>query len=167
MPALTDSAMLSIGITDTNDNPPIFKECQLNAVIQEGIPAGQSLLTVQLTDEDSPENGPPFRLEIHGDGASAFTFDPNLNLINTRLISEQREYNLNVTAFDAHGLSTTCPLRISVKKQSRHAPEVRPLLITINTLYGEFLGSKVGQIRAVDKVNNRTLFVYIFILLIL
>jgi hypothetical protein len=129
----------------------------MSAVIQEGVQAGQSLLTVQLTDADSAANGAPFRLEIRGDGASAFTFDPMLNLITTRQLSytEQREFHLNVTAFDVHGLNTTCPLTVSVKKQSRHAPEVNPLLITINSLYGEFLGSKkIGRIRAVDKVSN-------------
>jgi hypothetical protein len=130
MPPLIDEALLSITVEDANDNKPQFAECQLSAVVQEGVQAGQSLLTVQLTDEDSPTNGPPFRLEIRGGGkstsfypsngphlgASAFTFDPMLNLITTRQLSfsEQKEFHLNVTAFDSKGLSTTCPLTILV-----------------------------------------------------
>jgi hypothetical protein len=40
-----------------------------------------------------------------------------------------------------------------VKQQSLHPPEVRPLLITLNALYGEFLvNGKLGRIRAIDKV---------------
>lgn len=154
LPALSDEALLTIEIEDVNEHPPRFSECQMSAVIQEGVQAGQSLLTVQLTDDDSPSNGPPFKLEIRGNGASAFTFDPLFNLITTRQLSysEQKEFHLNVTAFDSRGLNQTCPLTVLVKQQSRHAPDVRPLLITLNTLYGEFLGGSVGRIRAVDKV---------------
>lgn len=162
MPALTDETMLSINILDANDHAPQFTECQMNAVVQEGIQAGQSLLTVQLTDADSSENGSPFRLEIHGEGAHAFTFDPMLNLITTRQLSysQQQEYHLNVTAFDVKGLNQTCPLTITVKKQSRHPPEISgPFLIQINALFGEFLGAKIGKIKATDKVchflNNK------------
>ncbi|KAI6191303.1 hypothetical protein M3Y97_00214000 [Aphelenchoides bicaudatus] len=153
-PALSDEALLSITIQDVNEHPPQFSDCHMNAVVQEGVQAGQSLLTVQLTDKDSPQNGPPFRLEIRGNGASAFTFDPMLNLITTRQLSyaQQKVFNLNVTAFDARGLSQTCPLTILVKQQSLHPPEVKPLLITLNALYGEFLvNGKLGKIRAIDR----------------
>jgi hypothetical protein len=155
MPALSDEALISVTIEDENDNPPQFSDCQLSAVIQEGVQAGQSLLTVALTDADSPANGSPFRLEIRGDGASAFTFDPMLNLITTRQLSyaEQQEFHLNVTAFDVQGQSQTCPLTVLVKQQSRHPPEVKPQLITLNTLYGEYLGGRVGRIKATDKVG--------------
>jgi hypothetical protein len=72
LPSLSDEALLSISIEDANEHAPKFSECQLSAVVQEGVQAGQSLLTVQLTDEDSAANGPPFRLEIRGDGKSLF-----------------------------------------------------------------------------------------------
>ncbi|KAI6227030.1 hypothetical protein M3Y95_00683900 [Aphelenchoides besseyi] len=153
MPALSDEALLTITIIDVNDNKPQFSTCNLNAVVQEGVQAGQSLLSISLNDADSEANGPPFRLEIHGDSASAFTFDPLLNLITTRQLSyaEQREFKLNVTAYDSGGLSSTCPLTVLVKQASRHTPEVRPQLITLNTLYGEYLGGSIGRIYATDK----------------
>lgn len=68
MPPLIDEALLSITVQDVNDHAPVFAECQLSAVVQEGVQAGQSLLTVQLIDEDSAANAQPFRLEIRGDG---------------------------------------------------------------------------------------------------
>jgi hypothetical protein len=79
-----------------------------------------------------------------------------LNLITTRQLdyTAQKEFRLNVTAFDVRGLNTTCPLTILVKQQSLHPPQVRPLLITLNALYGEVLtNGKLGRIRAIDKVS--------------
>lgn len=115
---------------------------------------GQTLLTVTLTDADSPTNGPPFKLRISGNGATAFAFDPLQNLITTQqiLFSEKKEYNLMVIATDSGGLQQTCGLKIFVKQQSKFPPEVSPLLITLNTLMGEYLGGRIGKIKATDKV---------------
>lgn len=115
---------------------------------------GQTLLTVSLTDADSPINGSPFKLKISGNGATAFAFDPLQNLITTQRISfsEKKDYNLTVIATDSGGLQQSCDLKIFVKQQSKFPPEVSPLLITLNTLMGEYLGGKIGKITATDKV---------------
>ncbi|CAD5229179.1 unnamed protein product [Bursaphelenchus okinawaensis] len=152
-PALSDDCLVTVVVEDVNDNPPVFDVCNLTAVIQEGIEAGQALLRVTVTDNDSEKFGGPFRLEIQGDGASAFTFDPLLNLITTRQLtySKQNVYNLTVTAYDAGGLSSSCPLIVHVKQQSRHPPSVVPLTVMINTLMGEFNVRTLGTVRASDK----------------
>lgn len=152
-PALSDDCLVTIIVSDVNDNAPEFDMCNMSAVIQEGVEAGQALLRVQLTDKDSEANGGPFRLEVRGDGASAFTFDPQYNLITTRQLfySEQKFFDLNVTAFDSGELSTNCPLKVYVKQQSRHPPVVKPYVIFINILNGEFNAGKLGQVQATDK----------------
>lgn len=57
-----------------------------------------------------------------------------------------------VKAFDVGNLSSTCPLKVFVKQQSKYAPEVEPLLVTLNTLMGEFLGGPIGRVVAHDRV---------------
>uniref|UniRef100_A0A914CXU0 Uncharacterized protein n=1 Tax=Acrobeloides nanus TaxID=290746 RepID=A0A914CXU0_9BILA len=152
-PQLFDETILVVTVTDVNDNPPIFEICPLSAVVQEGIQPGQALLTVVLTDSDSEDNGGRFRLELAGEGADAFSFDTLMNLITTRQLfyTHREQYDLNVTAYDAQGLSTTCLLTIYVKQQSRHPPEIQPLLVMLNTLHGEFLGGPIGRVKAIDK----------------
>ena len=161
-PALSDEALITITIVDSNDHAPTIEPCELSAVVQEAQPAGQSLLTLAIHDADGASNGAPFRVELAGDGASAFSVDPLHNLITTRALSfvEQREFRLNVTARDVGGLTATCPLHVLVKQQSRHAPEVRGQLITLNTLYGEFLGGRVGRVHAIDKVSDELSFAF-------
>ncbi|CAD5234633.1 unnamed protein product [Bursaphelenchus xylophilus] len=152
-PALSDDCLVTVVVEDVNDNPPIFDICNLTAVIQEGVEAGQALLRVSISDNDGDKFGAPFRLEITGAGASAFTFDPLMNLITTRQLSynEQNVYNLTVTAYDSGDLSSSCPLKVFVKQQSRHPPQVQPQTILINTLMGEFSVKNLGKVYASDK----------------
>lgn len=60
---------------------------------------------------------------------------------------------LQVKAYDRGGLSSECPLTVYVKEESRHSPVIEPLMITLNTLMGEFLGGKIGKVHARDDVG--------------
>lgn len=87
LPPLSDDTFVQINIIDVNDNPPQFDTCNMTAVVQEGVQLGQALLSITLTDADSPSNGAPYKLEISGKGATSFAFDPLQNLITTQKIS--------------------------------------------------------------------------------
>jgi hypothetical protein len=58
-----------------------------------------------------------------------------------------------VIAKDRGGLSSECPLTVYVREESRHAPELRPMIITLNTLMGEFHGGSIGTVKAFDRVR--------------
>jgi len=49
------------------------------------------------------------------------------------------------------GKWSECPLTIFVKQSSKHAPHVEPLVVTLNTLLGEYLGGEIGAVQATDK----------------
>ncbi|VDK20573.1 unnamed protein product [Anisakis simplex] len=154
-PSLNASSSVIIEIEDVNDNVPIFAQCNMTAVVQESATRGYVLLTVSLTDADTEPNAGPYELEIIGDGASSFAFDSNMNLITKSLLSHSKKdvYLLTVKATDRGGLSSECPLTIYVKEESRHPPVIEPLMITLNTLMGEFLGGKIGRVHARDDVS--------------
>uniref|UniRef100_A0A183V8N1 Cadherin EGF LAG seven-pass G-type receptor 2 n=1 Tax=Toxocara canis TaxID=6265 RepID=A0A183V8N1_TOXCA len=120
--------------------------------VQESADPGYVLLTVSLTDADADPNAGPFRLEISGDGSSAFAFDSHMRLITVARLSHSKKdvYLLTVKAYDRGGLSSECPLTVYVKEESRHSPVIEPLMITLNTLMGEFLGGKIGKVHARD-----------------
>uniref|UniRef100_H2RTB2 Protocadherin 2 alpha b 1 n=1 Tax=Takifugu rubripes TaxID=31033 RepID=H2RTB2_TAKRU len=56
-PFLTSSAVLSILISDVNDNPPLFSEPLINAYIGENMQVGAIIKTVTATDVDIEQNG--------------------------------------------------------------------------------------------------------------
>lgn len=68
---------------------------------------GHTLLTVSLTDADSTGSGGPFRLELSGEGATAFAFDPLHNLITTQQIaySHRQEFSLTVSNINLNSVS--------------------------------------------------------------
>jgi hypothetical protein len=51
-PALTDHAIVEIGITDINDNNPIFNSSQEDIPVRENSRVGKVLLKVAATDAD-------------------------------------------------------------------------------------------------------------------
>lgn len=86
-PPLSDDAIVQINVIDDNDNAPRFSTCNMTAVVQESVQPGQELLAITLTDADSSANSAPYKLEIIGEGSTAFAFDPLQNLITTQKIS--------------------------------------------------------------------------------
>uniref|UniRef100_A0AAF5PQC7 Cadherin domain-containing protein n=2 Tax=Wuchereria bancrofti TaxID=6293 RepID=A0AAF5PQC7_WUCBA len=153
-PPLSDSIIVEIEVEDENDNAPVFKHCNMTAVVQESVEPGHVILPISITDNDKEPNTGPYRLEIIGDSASLFAFDRNLNLITTKRLpphAKKEVYLLSVKVSDRDNLSTECPMTLFVKEESRHAPQSNPLKITLNTLMGEFLGGIVGKIMATDE----------------
>lgn len=98
-PPLSDDTLVRVTVVDENDHAPQFALCNMTAVVQEGVLPGQTLLTVSISDEDSAANGPPFRLELAGEGAAAFAFDSHHNLVAKRELSyaDRKEYFLMVS----------------------------------------------------------------------
>ncbi|VDK86986.1 unnamed protein product, partial [Litomosoides sigmodontis] len=153
-PPLSDSTTIQIDVEDMNDNAPVFKHCNITAVVQESVEPGHVILPMSITDNDQEPNTGPYKLEITGDGASLFAFDSTINLITIKRLPPhaiKEVYHLSVKVSDRGNLSTQCPMTLFVKKESRHAPQSNPLKITLNTLMGEFLGGVVGRVMATDE----------------
>uniref|UniRef100_A0A914UQL5 Uncharacterized protein n=1 Tax=Plectus sambesii TaxID=2011161 RepID=A0A914UQL5_9BILA len=153
-PPQSDSAAVVIVVADKNDNPPIFAECNLTAVVQEGGELGRKLLTTTITDADADPNAGPFQLKIEGVGAESFEFDQMTLKTTARLVYSNKDiYLLTVTATDngQPSMSSECPLTIYVREESKHPPEMKPLEVTINSLMGEFPGALVAKAHATDK----------------
>jgi hypothetical protein len=93
-PPLTDSAAVVVVVSDKNDNPPIFAECNLTAVVQEGGQLGRQLLTTAISDADADPNAGPFQLKIEGAGAESFTFEEMTLKSTARLVYANKDIYL-------------------------------------------------------------------------
>lgn len=99
-PALSDSAAVVVTVVDKNDNPPVFAECNLTAVVQEGGESGRHLLTATISDTDADPNAGPFQLKIEGVGAESFTFDQMTLKTTERLVYSKKDiYLLTVRSY--------------------------------------------------------------------
>uniref|UniRef100_A0A7I4YD34 Cadherin domain protein n=1 Tax=Haemonchus contortus TaxID=6289 RepID=A0A7I4YD34_HAECO len=152
-PPQKSTVTVLIDVNDVNDNSPVFADCNMTAVVQEGVLPGHTLLPLSITDADGPNFGEPFRVEVRGEGAKAFRVDDQYNLVTvTRFDHARRDrFLLTLIAYDRGNRSTDCPLTVFVKEESRHPPRISPLRISLNTLMGEFKGGVVGTVQASDE----------------
>ncbi|GMT19019.1 hypothetical protein PFISCL1PPCAC_10316 [Pristionchus fissidentatus] len=148
------SVRVRVEIDDENDNPPVFAECNLTAIAQKSVSPGHVLLTLSVSDADTEKHGgPPFKMEILGEGAEALSIDDRLNVITTSKLAriEMERLMLKVRATDKGGKSAECPLVVDVKEESTHPPKAKPLSIKLHTLYGEYQGGDIGWVEGTDE----------------
>ncbi|XP_049897650.1 protocadherin alpha-3-like [Epinephelus moara] len=55
-PSLSGTSVLSIHVSDVNDNPPLFPEPQINVYVKENSPVGAIIKTVSAIDADVDQN---------------------------------------------------------------------------------------------------------------
>ncbi|XP_042349814.1 protocadherin alpha-3-like, partial [Plectropomus leopardus] len=55
-PSLSGTSVLSIHVSDVNDNPPLFPEPLINVYVKENSPVGAVIKTVTATDADVDQN---------------------------------------------------------------------------------------------------------------
>lgn len=150
---LVAEALVEIHVEDENDHPPMFDECNMTAVVQEGEAIGHRLLKFSISDLDGPTNGAPFTVEIQGDGAKSFKVNEQLELLIARKLEHRKKdkYLLTVVVKDVKGKSTDCPLTVYIRQASRHAPTMKPMRIQVNTLQNELPEGVIGRLKAHDE----------------
>lgn len=77
----------------------IIIEPVLNVILQLNKPAGTTILTLSVSDNDSPRNGGPFEFRVvSGNEDVAFSLDQNGELRSNKLfgLDATREYTLEI-----------------------------------------------------------------------
>ncbi|EGT52030.1 hypothetical protein CAEBREN_12407 [Caenorhabditis brenneri] len=152
-PPLVSEALLEITVIDENDHAPVFDDCNMTAVVQEGEAIGHRLLKFSISDLDGPTNGAPFSIEIQGDGAKSFKVNDKLELLTAKKLEHRKKdkYLLTVIAKDVKGKLTDCPVTVYIRQASRHAPAMKPMKIQVNTLQNELPEGVIGRLKAFDE----------------
>ncbi|XP_062870185.1 protocadherin-16-like [Trichomycterus rosablanca] len=148
-----------VTVLDENDNAPVFSHVlpgrELLIQVQEGLPAGSLLGTLQAKDPDEGENGTIF-YSLSGSRAERFSLNPNtgeLRSASTLRRAEKVEYSLTVTASDrgVPSQSVSNILRVQVLGSARTPPKPNTLSMTLNTVEGTKPGSNIGSVRLHDQ----------------
>uniref|UniRef100_A0A3Q2DCV8 FAT atypical cadherin 3b n=1 Tax=Cyprinodon variegatus TaxID=28743 RepID=A0A3Q2DCV8_CYPVA len=159
-PAMSSTVTVNIDISDVNDNPPIFTPP--NSTLNQA--AGTTLLTLSVSDKDSPRNGAPFVFRIvAGNEGSFFRLEQTGSLKSNRVFGPEapREFilEIQVRASDSGkpSLTSSSWVFLRVIGNSQYKPIVSPLEIYIIMSTDTFPGGPVGRIYATDRDPNDVL----------
>uniref|UniRef100_A0A8C6K5V0 FAT atypical cadherin 2 n=1 Tax=Nothobranchius furzeri TaxID=105023 RepID=A0A8C6K5V0_NOTFU len=155
-PPLSSAVLVTITITDVNDNPPIFSRVSHSLVLQEGESIGSSFLQLVVVDRDTPKNGPPFSFHIvSGNEDHRFHVDQGgLLSLSAPLRKKTKPFHqlkIQVTDSGHPPLSSICVVNINVTEQSKYPPSVVPLEVFITTAGEMFSNRVIGRLHATDQ----------------
>ena len=125
--ARSTTRSLRVGITDVNDNIPVFAQSSYTVDTTEGSAADTSVLTLVTTDADS--TFVPTYAFVSGNTASMFRLDGNLLEINTAIdldagTSDSDSYSFVITVADGHvtEMTGTTTVYVSVLSSNDYDP---------------------------------------------
>ncbi|XP_016887842.1 neural-cadherin [Cynoglossus semilaevis] len=175
-PALTGSATVQLPLLDVNDNGPEF-EAAYSPVVFENVPGpqvvrlNQTSTLLRVLDQDSPENGPPFRFTIPSEYRHSNDFylqdhqngTATLMALRTFDRERQKEYLIPIVMSDSGRpvKTVTSTLTVTIGDQNDHAHTAGEKKIFINSHPGRLPTTVLGKVYAPDPDDwdNKT---YVF-----
>eukprot|EP00058_Branchiostoma_floridae_P002319 XP_002587807.1 hypothetical protein BRAFLDRAFT_92256 [Branchiostoma floridae] len=148
--------ILTVDLTDVNDNDPMFDPATYDPSIPENSPSGTSVVMVTATDADTGANA-AIRYQITGgDGQDLFIIDAVTGEITSQggLDYERKQmYTLQVTATNVEASSRfgTCTVNIHLTGQNEYAPVFLQRLYTFEISESAETGTTVGTVYATDR----------------
>jgi protocadherin gamma subfamily A len=171
-PPLSTKKFISLSVSDTNDNPPIFSHSSYSVYIPENNPRGTSIFSLKALDPDSEENAQVVyslaKETFQGAPLSSYlSINPNTGVLYALCsfdYEQFRDLQLLVTANDRGNppLSSNVSLKLFVLDQNDNAPEILyPVLPTDGSTGVELAprsaepGYLVTKVVAVDKDSGQ------------
>ncbi|XP_023311979.1 cadherin-related tumor suppressor, partial [Anoplophora glabripennis] len=128
----SDTAEISISVSDINDNPPTFLDSPYLAYVMENIipPNGGYVITVEAYDADTPPFNNLVRYFIKEGDTDIFRINAStgdISLLRALDREMQDEYVLNLVAMDTGSppLTGTGTVRVVVQDVNDHSPEFK------------------------------------------
>ncbi|ETN76935.1 cadherin domain protein [Necator americanus] len=167
-PPLTSSSLITVTLTDVNDNAPKFDQAFYDLYIAENSPVGSTVGTIMATDPDEGDNA-KIQFRIFG-GPDAKLFDlevdenqPGVVRILTRAEfdyeAKNNKFYLEVQATSGQ-LSSTVVLRVHVSDVNDNRPILADFIVLINRFESESTITQIGMVPAFDPDQNATLEYY-------
>lgn len=158
-PLSNNTGIVSVQVTDVNDNPPIFVSTPFQASVLESSPVGSSILHIQAIDTDSGDNA---RLEYRLTGTSSdtpFIINSATGWVTVRSALDRESvehYFFGVEARD-YGippLSATASVTITVMDVNDNRPEFLQKEYYSRLNEDAAVGTSVVTVTAVDRDVN-------------
>lgn len=148
-------AMLTVTLTDINDNPPKFNQTSYRAYLAENAAINSFVFKVIATDRDSPRNA-IIRYSIVGDKSTEwFSISPLTGIITSKVIfdfEEESEYELTVLAKNPDSsMASTTTVMVGITGVNEYFPHFVQPVFHFDVSESANIGTSVGVIQATDK----------------
>ncbi|KAM4570695.1 cadherin EGF LAG seven-pass G-type receptor 3 isoform 2-T2 [Fundulus diaphanus] len=158
-PLSNNTGIVSVQVTDVNDNPPIFVSTPFQASVLESSPVGSSILHIQAIDTDSGDNA---RLEYRLTGTGSDTpFIINsatgwvtVSSILDRESVEHYFFGVEARDYGMPPLSATASVTITVMDVNDNRPEFLQKEYYARLNEDAAVGTSVVTVTAVDRDVN-------------
>ncbi|KAM9785655.1 LOW QUALITY PROTEIN: cadherin EGF LAG seven-pass G-type receptor 3 [Neosynchiropus ocellatus] len=158
-PLSNNTGIVSVQVTDVNDNPPIFVSTPFQASVLESAPVGSSILHIQAIDTDAGDNA---RLEYRLTGTSSdtpFLINAATGWVTVKSLLDRESvehYFFGVEARDygAPPLSATASVTITVMDVNDNRPEFLQKEYYARLNEDAAVGTSVVTVTAVDRDVN-------------
>lgn len=151
----TAVAMLTVTLTDINDNAPTFNQSEYHAYIAENKPPNTFVFKAVATDRDSPKNAIIRYSITGGSGKDYFKIDPKTGIINSSVsfdYEEKKDYVLNILAVNPDSpMSGTAKIIVHVTGVNEFFPRFVQPVFHFDVSESAEVGTSIGAIEATDK----------------
>ena len=160
---LSSETRLRVDVSDVNDNPPVFTQPVYNLTVPEDTPVEDTLLTLTVTDRDSPLNSDTIFSLFTTDPAVTSTFnvtDTGVVMLAASLDFEtQQEYQFAVLAMNTvpGADPTTANLTVWVTDVNEFPPVFTQEVYTATVVEESDPGMFVLQVFATDQDESAML----------
>ncbi|XP_026886490.2 protocadherin alpha-2-like [Electrophorus electricus] len=165
-PSLSSSTVITIHVSDVNDNSPMFRAHVINISVKENSPVGGFLTSVTAQDLDIGENANIQYSLLDGDNSKVLVSTLlNMNSLTGELYSltsfdyektKQIRFKVQATDSGVPPLSSSVTVNIFILDENDNSPVILPpysepgSVNTENIPYSAEVGYFVAKIRAVD-----------------
>ncbi|KAH8409560.1 hypothetical protein KR222_008523 [Zaprionus bogoriensis] len=148
--------MVTIILTDVNDNPPIFNQSDYHGYIAENKPVGSLVFQAYATDKDSPKNA-IIQYSFIATGADHHLF--SINASNGTILSsasfdyeERRSYTLHIRAKNPDSImESNAILYVHILGINEYYPQFVQTTFHFDVSETSAVGTAVGSVQATDK----------------
>lgn len=152
VPSLSSDVVVTIDVTDLNDNAPLFTQHTYKTTISELAPRGYFITQVQASDADSSDaNKLEFSI-ISGNDDQNFSIDKRTGAVavsNHRRPHMQPFYNLNVSVSDGVFRSSAL-VAVTVTGANFHNPTFSQADYVVELVENSPIGTLVAEAKATD-----------------
>lgn len=149
------TAMLTVTLTDINDNAPVFNYSSTEAFVPENAPPDTVVCTVRATDADSPKNAIVQYSIVGGTGKGLFAVDPKTGSVTSRLSFDYEEndrYVLDVVASNPDSnMHSSAKIVVHVTGVNEFFPRFVQPVFHFDVSESAEVGTPVGTIQASDQ----------------
>ncbi|XP_075412906.1 protocadherin Fat 1 isoform X2 [Tenrec ecaudatus] len=153
MPALSSEVIVTVDVTDLNDNPPLFDQQMYEAKISEHATPGLFVTCVKAYDADSSDTDTLEYSILSGNEHKNFVIDIETGIIalsNLRRHTLKPLYHLNVSVSDGV-FRSSAQVRVTVTGGNLHSPVFPQNEYEVELAESAPLQTLVTEVRATDE----------------